>query len=598
MAFDRSVNVKDENGEEDGLTKRRTNSYTAGVKPKLVLAAAVAFVLASAQAQFPTIATQFVNATQGERPDSDIWINFSGGGAATLNAATGVVTYNATASIGTANIWNGSAFVSTPIYSFAAYQLSDIQNGTVNISTFGGGRAYVSYGSALTNIGNSTYSVQNGPYAGWQPAPASPDVNLAKRFQAFELTIQPTVAGTSGNFTFSGTNQAYANLSYIDQVSISTGINVLNAPTGTSNPTQASQNTKALIDAVAVYNSGAAGNSTYTAETNVITIATETQYYQVAGNSTTPGQPYSNPGSTSIANPAPDLTNLSNIARVTGPGSMPTAGSPTGDTTVYPTWTNYLNALVSGGSLNASGNLTTQLAGAFGATGQPAQAYTGNATFQAGVINLGGTDYTGYVEITSIELGGVAQTEIYVPFSSLTASTGLYGTNPSYAIGNSTLTLVPGNTFATRIVGDVVAGMSFGTLGSTVSVTYNATTNTLGGNGTTQALGLFTSEDWWSIGALDGMLLFSGAQPDNEFYNTYAADLQFVTAGYGFGIQDRLGQNTTQFNRTTGDGFDNAVLQFLIQPDTAAIPEPQTLALLAGTAGLLFLMRRRRAKSH
>ena len=277
-----------------------------------------------------------MNATQGEQANSNIWINFSAGGAASVNAATGVVTYDPSSAIGTANIWNGTTYAPTSIFTNATYQLSSIQNGQVSISSFGGGRAYVSYGSSgMAGITSSSYSPVIGPYPGWQGPPATPD-NFTTRFQAFELTVQPTVTGSAGSYAFSQTNQAYADLSYIDQVSISTGIQVLNAPTGTTNPTQTSANTQTLVNAVQVYNAGAASPTTFTAETNVITKATggQTQYVQVAGSSVSPV--YSNPGSTSIANPAPNLATFSNFVRVAGPGQMPTAGGPTASTAPTP----------------------------------------------------------------------------------------------------------------------------------------------------------------------------------------------------------------------------------------------------------------------
>jgi len=536
----------------------------------------------TASAQFPSVNVEFVNATQGERASSDIWINFLGGGAAILNASTGNVTYNAAISIGSANIWDGSNYTSTNIFTNTSYSLASIANGTVSISTFGGGRAYVSYGGAMTGLSN-TYSPVMGPYPGWQPPPVMPD-NFTTRFQAFELTIQPSVTVSSGNFSWSDTNQVYANLSYIDQVSISTGIKVLNPPIGATNPSQTSQNTQALINAVKIYQPNAASSTNSVAGTNIITNAGNgTQYIQVAGS----GPGFTNNGSTSIANPSPIDASVSswNIVRAAGPGQMPTEGTATGPTVVYHTWDNYIAALNAGGSLNSGGNLTTKLAGSYGASGQTALTYSANATFHTENITLGSTQYTGYVEISNFLWGGNAQSNIYVPYTALTASTGLYGTNPGYSIGGSALVAVPGNTLETRVVGDLVAGMNFGLVGSTVNATY--------GN-STQALGAFTSNDWWAIGIASPNLLFEGAQSNPDFYNTYAAALQDLTSGYAFGIQDRLGQNTTQFNLTSTDLLA-PTLQFLIQPDIAAVPEasPISLLMLVGLATLLLKRSRK-----
>ena len=552
--------------------------------PAILIGFAVSFFANDARGQFPTITTQFVNATQGEQLDSNIWINFSAGGAAVINPGNATVTYDPSVAIGTANIWNGSAFASTNIFTNSSYQLSTIQGGTVALSSFGGGRAYASYGAGLPNISGGL-APQMAPYAGWQPAPASPDPSFTARFQAFELTVQPTTTGSPGSYAFSSTNQVYADLSYIDQIGISTGINVLNAPAGATNTVQTSANTQALVNAVQIYQAGAASPTTTTAGSNVVTAAgAGTQYVQVAGTNSTPGY-YSNYGSTSIANPAPNVSSTAswNVIRVAGPGQMPTDGTAANTATVYRPWDNYIAALTPGGSLN-NGTLTTNLAGAYGTPGVPAQSYTASATFSGGNVTLGGTDYTGYIHISGFSYGGSSQTDIYIPYSSLTASTGLYGTNPSYSIGTTGLIVGPGNNLQTRVVGDIVAGMNFGLVGSTVSTTYN---------GTTQTLGAFTSQDWWNIGNATPNLLFGGAQSNPDFYNTYAAALQSLTTGYAFGIEDRLGQNTTEFNVTTGDGT-NATLQFLIQPDIASVPEPGTIGLLAAAGGLLVLRRRKK----
>ncbi len=533
-----------------------------------ILTAGLAALAGNASAQAPSVNIQFVNSTGGERLNSDIWVNFANGGAAVIAPGDGAVTYNASLSIGNAMI-NGTL---TDIYTNTSYQLSTVENGMFAISSFGGGRGYVSYGAALTN-----YNPQMGPYAGWQPAPVTPDSNFTTRFQAFELTIQPNTIGSTGNFSFGNTNQTWADLSYIDQISISTAIN---APAGATNPTQWSANTKALVDATKIYQPGA-GSPTYSANsTNVITkAASGTQYYQITGTSSD----YSNPGSTSIAVPAV-TGNLSNFVRVAGPGQMPSS-TQTGETAVYQSWTPYITALSPGGSLY-NGTTSTSLTGSYGSAHAAALPYAGTATFNNGTVHIGNQTYTGYVLISNLTYNGTATDDIVIPFSSLTAPTGLYGTNPTYATGangNYTLVVVPGNTLQTRVAGDLVAGMNFGFLGSSKTVTHN---------GTTQALGAFSSNDWWAIGTNDPTLLFSGAQPDNPFYNTYSAALTNLTSAYTFGIQDRLGKNTTQFD-ITGSG-STAVLQFIVQPDIAAVPEPATTWIMAGAACLLLAFNRRK----
>lgn len=539
----------------------------------LLLTATISHSYAAA----PALSLQFVNNTAGEQASTNIWVNFANGGLPTINVANGNVTYDAAGILGTANIWNTmtNSYVTTNITTNSSFQLSTIENGIFSIAGFGGGRTYVSYGSAL-----SSYNPVIGPFPGWQPAPALPPDNFTTRFQAFELTTQAIVEQSSpGVYQFSNTNSLFANLSYIDQVSISTGISILNAPSGTTNPTQTSVNTKALVDAVAVYNTNAASSSTFTAGTNVITASTGTQYYQVAGESSPAS--YQNPGSTSIASPAPDLAGLTNFVRVAGPGQMPPVGNNDGDTSLYHTWDNYIAALSPGGALHTIFP-TTQITGSYGPANVPAQPYTGNASFHNGIITLGLVDYTGYVIIENFIFDGLGQPDIYIPYASLNQATGLYGTNPSYSIGTAALITVPGNTLETRVVGDIVAGMNFGLLGSTVIQTLFPGI----------MIGNLTSEEWWALGNYNnGSFLFGGAQSNSDYYNTYAASLQYLTSAYAFGIQDRLGTNTTQFNFTSSD---NPTLQFLIQPDIAPVPEPSAIGLIG--IGAIVLALRFRAR--
>ncbi len=202
-------------------------------------------------------------------------------------------------------------------------------------------------------------------------------------------------------------------------------------------------------------------------------------------------------------------------------------------------------------------------------------------------------------------LTGVGYNTIQLKYSDLIAATGIYGSNPPYQVSGTFTQNNTGivNDVFGRVVGDLLAGLTFGTVGSTVNATLTI------GNGTTTPLngpiGSLSSSVWWGAGegkdvqyvpvngtiytvgwsqslagSSNGTLLYGGAQPDstgttkdNPRYNYYSAALvggnfnlnNALTPGYGTPFGDRIGNNLLTFTANT---TEPAFMVLTIKSDT------------------------------
>ncbi|KIC51553.1 hypothetical protein [Tateyamaria sp. ANG-S1] len=173
----------------------------------------------------------------------------------------------------------------------------------------------------------------------------------------------------------------------------------------------------------------------------------------------------------------------------------------------YHTWSEYMAFLE---------NQTTKIAGTFGSD----QPYDLTASFDSktSVVTLSGT------------INSTTQTTITIPYSEMNAVTGVYGANPSYSV-NGGPSVPFANDIYGWIVGDLVAGMNWGFPGSSTPVPGQ----------TGKTMGQLTSSEWFSTAVAHTSVQFSGAQSNDDFYNTYAAANQPLTEAYGFPFTDRLG---------------------------------------------------------
>ncbi len=419
-----------------------------------------------------------------------------------------------------------------------AYSLDQITNpatglAQVNVSDFSG-RIYMNYGPyGLQNLGADQ--------GGYTPAAATPtDPNYSTRWQYFEATIDQT---TNGGSTI------YADLSYIDFTAISlsmyarfSGNNTID--TSVQNGNQTTSNTQLLVNATV----GSSANST---------LAVMPQ-----GASST------------LPNPT--------FARVISPQFS-------ADGTFHD-FTNYINAL--------GGNSTTaKLSGLFVGTGvQPTSDVATQQQIYNFLATFSGNATTGNVTLVSMPNSGNSttpgfpgvgnSTTIVISNADLNSQNGIYGNNVPYSINGGPKTNGITNDVYGRVVGDLLAGLSFGYVGSTVPFA-TATGNTTIGN--------LTSTQWWAGGETGNPVLigdgtgatvswletpagqgiyFGGAQPNHaDYYNGYAASLVPYTPAYGFPLQDRLGNNLLVYNTFTNN---STYLQLTVNADGGA-PLPTSI---------------------
>lgn len=457
------------------------------------------------------------------------------------------------------------------LFANTAYSLDQLTNpltgkAEVFINEFSAGRIYVNFGPyGLSNLG------ANGGF--YTPAAANPlDPNYNTRYQYFEQTILPQPTGGS---------TVWADLSYIDFTAISLSMYAKYSANGTLNPhvgngNQTSVNTQQLVNAtvgsamnatLAVLPSGASSTLPNNEFTRVIspqfsangTYHDFTAYLGHLGNST---------------------TQVKLDGTFVGTGPQPAGNSSTQAQTY-----------------NFVGNFTNS----------PLAIPGYNATFTNGGIVLSSQSNSGNSSVSwlpaSYNPGGAfpgigSNVTIYITNDDLNSQEGIYGNNMGYYIsidgGNATRVTSLQNDVYGRVVGDLLAGLSFGYVGS--NVTYTTP------DGQTLTIGQLSSSQWWAGGAgagdyttlADGTVVtwdqtpasqqiwFSGAQPGNPlFYNGYAGSIADLTPAYGFPLQDRLGTNLLVYN-TAASGTTDTFLEVVVNPDGSA-PLPTAIWTGNGT---------------
>lgn len=383
-----------------------------------------------------------------------------------------------------------------PVSLFTAYSLTQLTNATpigsvganqpaVLLNSYSVGRIYISYG----DNGLQDNALQQQP-----SADNTSDLDYYTRWQYVELTY----AGTAFQI----------NLSYIDFTSIPISIAAVNAPHATNTPQLTTVFGFQLVAAA-------------------------------AQGSTTP-----------YAASLPNQTHFnSTFVRVLGSQLSSTIGA-----TSYHDWQDYLQ--------NFLPSKTATLNDCYiGAGNQPSadpttqqQPYNYTVSFQSDRIVLTPLSGSGDGSGPNIcvgdgnagtGIGDSASNTITILHSDLlSTTTGVYSNNTPYTYiynGTSHTTTGIENDIFGRIAGDVLAGLSLGIFGSTTPF-----------NGST--VGQLSSMYWWggknattvvtgqdSVGG--AKLYFSGLQSNKLYYDTYAASIYNVTAGYGSPFQDRLSTN-------------------------------------------------------
>jgi len=435
----------------------------------------------------------------------------------------------------------GKALQANTAYSLD--QLTDPLTGKaqVSVSDFSG-RVYVNYGP---------YGLQ-GMQPGYSPSAAvSSDPNYLTRYQYWEPTIVPQSNGST---------TLWADLSYIDFTAISLSMSARTSSgavnTTVSNGNQVSAPTQTLVNA-----------------TMATAVSPALAVMPSGASSTLPNSVFS---------------------RVISPQFSANG--------TYHDFSAYLGSL-------SSASTGVNLAGTFVGTGsQPtnnintqAQTYAFTGNFTGAGITLSATALSGNGTVSWIGnkgAGAGSNATITITYAALNSQNGIYGNDAPYSVtvnGQTTNYVSIGNDVWGRVVGDLLAGLSFGYVGSNATFTYN-------GNATT--IGALASSQWWAAGMSnnstympDGTLVtwgntpagqgiyFSDVQSNPLFYNGYAASLAMpasdpLTTGYGFPLQDRLGNNLLVFN-TLATPDTNLLVS--INPD-AASGAPIATGLWSGNA--------------
>ena len=429
----------------------------------------------------------------------------------------------------------------TALQGNVAYSLDQITSGgkaQINLSAVESGRIYVSYGAyGLQNLG-----ADNG---GYTPSVAnSLDPNFGTRFQYMEPTVKPVGGGST----------IWADLTYIDFTAISLSMSARNAD-GSRNRSVSN------------------GYQTTSYGQSIVN-----QAWTSSGNSTSAIQPSG--ASTALPN--------STFARVISP-QFSSNGT-------YPDFSNYLDHL---GNTSTTATISGKFVGTVPMITplDTPQIYNYTATFN-------GNATTGNVTLTA-NAGSIQSSTIVIQNSDLNSPLGIYGNDVPYSVGGATPTKGITNDVYGRVVGDLLAGLCFGYVGSNATFTS--------ANGTLTTIGSVSSTEWWAGGETQGAvpignvgngtvswlntpagqgIYFAGAQPLNsDYYHQYAASLAAIdpatgkpyTLGYGFPLQDRLGNNLLVYNTAENPG---TYLLMSINPDgTSALPTAIWTANASGSWG-------------
>jgi autotransporter-associated beta strand protein len=422
------------------------------------------------------------------------------------------------------------AGTATALQEGVSYSLSTLASG-VDVTKYTSGRVFVSLGSPLTGLsaGNN--------YAPNFLDPTGP--NFTTRMDKYEITYGLSATGilTGG-----------ANLSSTDFF----GIPLKLQTKGGSQPTTLTWNYNGAVNTASVFQTlGALQNF----KTDTVSDTLGALVVNGADGVTinTPGRP------------------MNGVVRIIAPSTT------NGGTTPYPSFTNYLNHLQTGGP--GSTPIPATIAGQNGqfSKGGPFQNYNLNAvisnstqTINGMTIHPGDLVLNGTVTNAS---GPPSPLTILVAKANL-SSFAIYGANPAY-----TYTSDP-NKVVEKAVADYFSGLNFGFIGSTAP----------NPNAPGQTIGKSPSWTWYGNQPNGGgpkplplSDAYAAAQPGEPgFYNAYAAYLNNssapVTDAYGFPYTDRLASPLAALD-------ENTILTMTILPDTVGaspssweiiVPSPTT----------------------
>lgn len=151
----------------------------------------------------------------------------------------------------------------------------------------------------------------------------------------------------------------------------------------------------------------------------------------------------------------------------------------------------------------------------------------------------------------------------------------IYGANPHFQLDGAPMT--PQNDLYGWIIADLFAGLNIGALGSTVEV-----------NG--QQVGQMESQHWFAL-----TQRFAALQPNQRYYNQWAAQMSELSDAYNFAYTDRFAHVVAPLNPAQVDTLEIVFLrETTVGAGTPDLPEPSTAALALLTAAALPALAKRR----
>lgn len=408
---------------------------------------------------------------------------------------------------------NDSGYQNSEVY--IGFVGSNVLNATnaangqsLSIQQFGSEHWYsldsLSSGINLSNFSGRIYVCYGSPWtsthAGYEPSPISPsDPNYFKRYDKIELT-------------YNGNAADVADTTSIDYFSIPIELNV--------------------------YQGGVNG----TLKGSLTASPTKTTVEAVKALTPTPGAAVVTDGS-------------GHFVRVIAPNAYPP--SPGLPASPYDSFDSYLSYLRDSYSPSHSG-VTATIAGHFNGVGPaPVTAQTMGQDYQFTVT------IDASKNITLSGAGSLIGTHtLFFKYEDLMNPTGIYGANPNFYLDGSPSVLTPQNDIYGWMIGDLLAGLNIGAIGSTVDI-----------NGV--QVGQMQSQQWFSLNKLFGEL-----QPTHpEFYNQWAAQMSEISDAYNFAYSDRFAHVVAPLNPALVDTLEIKLI------GSTAVPEAPS-SLLLGVVGV------------
>lgn len=377
----------------------------------------------------------------------------------------------------------------------------------------------LSSGINLSNFSGRIYVCYGSPWVsthtGYEPSPISPsDPNYHKRYDKIELT-------------YNGNAADVADTTSIDYFSIPIELNVYQGGiNGTLKGSLAASPVKTTVDAV---------------------------------KSLTP-----TPGAAVVSD------GNGEFVRVIAPNAYPP--SPGLPASPYDNFDSYLTYLRDSYSPSHGGVIAT-IAGRFNGVGPaPVTPQTTGQDYQ----------FTATIDASkNIILTGagslIGNHSLLFKYEDLMNPTGIYGANPNFYLDGAPNVLTPQNDIYGWMIGDLLAGLNIGAIGSTVVI-----------NGV--QVGQMESQQWFTLNKLFGEL-----QPGNvDFYNQWAAQMSKVSDAYNFAYSDRFAHVVAPLNPSEIDTLEIKLV------GSTAIPEVPSSLLLGAIGigyGCVALARQRRRRS-